>query len=73
MADRILSVDSESLLPPAPVRAALAGDLQGTFVVFRNADGSPVQAPKVVAITLTADGNDIDDIRVYNDITEVGE
>lgn len=46
--------------------------LTASFVLFRNNDGTPVAAPKVVAITLTPDGTDIDDIRVYDDITEVG-
>jgi hypothetical protein len=46
--------------------------LNGAFVLFRNHDGSPVAPPKVVALTLSADGTDIDDIRVYDSIEEVG-
>jgi hypothetical protein len=55
------------LLPAPTVEAIQAG-----LVVFRNSDGSIVAAPKVVAITLTADGNDIDDIAVYDSIEDVG-
>jgi hypothetical protein len=47
-------------------------DAAATFVVFRNHDGTPVAAPKVVVITLTADGTDIDNIAVYASLAGVG-
>lgn len=46
--------------------------MNAAYVIFLNHDGTPVSAPKVVAITLTEDGTDIDDIRVYDSISEVG-
>lgn len=39
------------------------GQLNATYVTFKNFDGSPVVG-KHVEITLTADGTDIDNIRV---------
>lgn len=48
------------ILDPKPVSRAEAS---ATYVTFRNFDGSPVVG-KHVEITLTADGTDIDNIRV---------
>jgi len=45
--------------PKPPTRA----ELTATYVTFKNFDGSPVTG-KHVEITLTADGTDIDNIRV---------
>jgi hypothetical protein len=59
---------SESQLPPYLHQDGLTA----TFVAFRNHDGTPVTPPQVVVITLTVDGTDIDDIRVYDSIDEVG-
>jgi hypothetical protein len=53
---------------PEPTMVAV----QAGLVVFRNHDGTPVTAPQVVAITLTADGTEIDDIAVYDSIEDVG-
>jgi len=50
-----------------------ATELNATFVAFRNHDGTPVAAPKVVVITLTEDGTDIDNIAVYANESEVGQ
>lgn len=79
MPNRLVSVGDDFKLPPAvqvddanlPDRLG-EGELSATFVVFRNHDGTPVAAPKVVAITLTVDGADIDNIAVYDSIAEVG-
>lgn len=79
MPNRLVSVGDDLTLPPA-VKAADANlparlqdaALSATYVIFRNHDGTPVAAPKVVAITLTADGADIDNIAVYDSIEEVG-
>jgi hypothetical protein len=52
--------------PPAPMPPnldALKGELNATYVTFKNFDGTPVTG-KHVEITLTADGTDIDNIRV---------
>lgn len=43
--------------------SATAGAGNATYVTFKNFDGTPV-AGKHVEITLTADGTDIDNIRV---------
>jgi hypothetical protein len=64
----IPTVDLATDLLPAPTVAAM----QAGLVVFRNFDGTQVLAPKVVAITLTADGMDIDNIAVYDSIEDVG-
>ncbi|AHB31633.1 hypothetical protein ArV2_gp23 [Arthrobacter phage vB_ArS-ArV2] len=77
------SAASAAALVNAPADAAIEAAILGagtktkaalsaTYVVFRNHDGTPVAAPKVVAITLTADGADIDNIAVYNSLEEVG-
>lgn len=67
---RLVSVDDEFNLPdsvnvrdtnlPANLQSAA---LSATYVTFRNFDGTPVTG-KHVEITLTADGTDIDNIRV---------
>jgi len=49
-----------SILDPKPLTVA-AGN--ATYATFKNFDGSPVVG-KHVEITLTADGTDIDNIRV---------
>lgn len=52
-------IENEVTTPGTPTQAALSA----TYVTFRNFDGSPVTG-KHVEITLTADGTDIDNIRV---------
>lgn len=49
-----------SILDPKPLTQAAAA---ATYVTFKNFDGTPVTG-KHVEITLTADGTDIDNIRV---------
>lgn len=44
--------------------SAFSTELSTTFVQFRNHDGTPIADGKRVIITLTADGNDIEDITV---------
>lgn len=71
-------VDPNTYLPldpqPPSVQEILdeAASIASASVMFRNHDGSVVAAPKVVVVTLTADGQDIDDIAVYDSIDEVG-
>jgi hypothetical protein len=43
-----------------------------TYVSVRNHDGSAVTGPKFVVLTLSADGNDVDDIAVYDSLEDVG-
>jgi hypothetical protein len=54
--------------PASATRAAL----NATFVLVRKHDGTPLEASKIVVLTLTPDQTDIDNIAVYNSIAEVG-
>ena len=65
-------VDTAMASVAADPTSEFAIQQSATFVMFRNHDGTPVAAPKVVAITLTADGTDIDNIAVYDSTEEVG-
>lgn len=68
MVKRIVMADDETGEFDGVVKVRL----EGTLVSFRNHDGTPVISPKVVVITLTEDGANIDDIAVYDSIEEVG-
>lgn len=48
------------------------GELNATFVLVRKHDGTPLDASKIVVLTLTADESDIQDIAVYDSLEEVG-